>query len=154
MKINTRQVKEAGTLTANVQIPPQKIDSNPPFGLAYPEPFELSLTATAIEEDVVIRGSLRWRARLTCSRCLEEYLETITAGFEVSAGIEQGDVDLTSEMSQAAVLAIPMKPLCRHACLGLCPHCGQNMNAGRCSCKPSVPHPSWEALKNLKLGSE
>ena len=31
-------------------------------------------------------------------------------------------------------LNVPMKPLCRPDCKGLCPDCGADLNEGACSC--------------------
>jgi uncharacterized protein len=47
-------------------------------------------------------------------------------------------------------LNIPMKPLCRPDCQGLCPVCGADRNAGACSCVESSPDPRWAALAALK----
>jgi uncharacterized protein len=33
---------------------------------------------------------------------------------------------------------LPMKPLCRPDCKGLCPQCGLNLNDEACSCAPDV----------------
>lgn len=32
------------------------------------------------------------------------------------------------------LLELPLKPLCREDCLGLCPRCGDDLNAGACAC--------------------
>lgn len=47
-------------------------------------------------------------------------------------------------------LNIPMKPLCRTDCKGLCPRCGADRNAGECSCAAAAPDPRWAALGELK----
>jgi uncharacterized protein len=36
-------------------------------------------------------------------------------------------------------LELPMKPVCREACRGLCPTCGADLNAGSCACAASQP---------------
>jgi len=46
------------------------------------------------------------------------------------------------------VLSLPPKLLCRPACAGLCPRCGQNLNEGACACKPQGD-PRWAALREL-----
>jgi len=45
-------------------------------------------------------------------------------------------LDLTEAVRQRALLVIPMKPLCRQDCAGLCPDCGHNLNRGPCACPP------------------
>jgi len=42
-----------------------------------------------------------------------------------------------------------MKPLCREACLGLCPVCGINLNSERCSCETSWRDPRLANLDTL-----
>ncbi len=52
------------------------------------------------------------------------------------------------------LLHVPMHPLCKEDCQGLCPRCGKNWNKGRCSCRPEfVKEPSAlaKALSGLKL---
>ena len=44
------------------------------------------------------------------------------------------EIDLGQLMREQFYLALPMKPLCREACQGLCPQCGTNLNSGTCDC--------------------
>jgi uncharacterized protein len=46
-------------------------------------------------------------------------------------------------------LGIPMKPLCKEDCQGICSECGANLNAGACTCKPLVD-PRWAALGKFR----
>lgn len=46
----------------------------------------------------------------------------------------QEELDITTEIRDALILSIPMKVLCRPDCLGLCPHCGANLNEQPCQC--------------------
>ncbi|MEM9556268.1 MAG: DUF177 domain-containing protein [Acidobacteriota bacterium] len=46
-------------------------------------------------------------------------------------------------------LGIPMKPLCRDDCAGLCPRCGADLNRDACNCLPEVD-PRWAALAALR----
>ncbi len=46
-------------------------------------------------------------------------------------------------------LNIPMKPLCRPECVGLCDTCGTDLNDGPCECRPATD-PRWSALAKLK----
>ena len=50
------------------------------------------------------------------------------------------------------LLSIPLKPLCREECKGLCPVCGKNLNEGECEHvkkKEEEIDPRWEKLKAL-----
>jgi uncharacterized protein len=47
-------------------------------------------------------------------------------------------------------LALPVKPLCRENCLGLCPVCGKNRNLESCSCDTDGADPRLSVLCALK----
>jgi len=51
---------------------------------------------------------------------------------------------------EQVLMAIPMKPLCREECRGLCPECGADWNAGDCACEKTKVDPRLEVLKGLK----
>jgi uncharacterized protein len=46
-------------------------------------------------------------------------------------------------------LALPMKPLCKDDCKGLCPLCGANWNRDTCTCKAEWVDPRLAVLKKL-----
>ncbi len=107
---------------------------------------------------LLAKGTLHTEAEVTCSRCLSLFSCPLTLNFEeeyfpitdVGSGAllplpeepgcftidEHHILDLTEAIQQYALLAIPMKPLCRQDCAGLCPHCGHNLNQGPCHCLP------------------
>jgi len=104
---------------------------------------------------LVVRGTARASVLLTCSRCAKPFEQSVQAPIEVEfvqgrpgvaheeneEGLErvpyEGDeVDLSDEVRQRLVLALPMKPLCSDGCLGLCPTCGKDLNEGPCDCRP------------------
>ena len=51
---------------------------------------------------------------------------------------------------EQVLMAIPMKPLCREECRGLCPECGKDRNVAECSCESRRVDPRLEVLKSLK----
>ncbi len=105
---------------------------------------------------ILVRGELKTEVGLACSRCLglfnfpvalniaEEYIPIIDiiSGSQLPSPEEPGlfviderhVINLTEATRQYALLAIPMKPLCREDCAGLCRNCGQNLNQGPCNC--------------------
>ena len=121
---------------------------------------------------ILVRGTLTTEVELTCSRCLgsfkcplkinleEEYYPT--ADVETGAAIALPDepgcftidrnhiLDLTEAVRQYALLALPMKPLCKESCAGLCPFCGSNLNRGPCGCPSGTADPRWAELSKLK----
>ena len=58
-------------------------------------------------------------------------------------------IDLGQLVVEQFLLAIPMKPLCRESCRGLCPECGTNLNMSTCSCVRAWSDPRLDGLKSL-----
>lgn len=58
-------------------------------------------------------------------------------------------VDLAQVAREQLYLALPMKPLCRPDCQGLCPHCGTNRNVAACTCEDQWEDPRLAGLKSL-----
>lgn len=46
-------------------------------------------------------------------------------------------VDLEAMARDAILLELPLAPLCRSGCRGLCPTCGADRNRSECRCEPS-----------------
>ena len=123
------------------------------------------------DRNILVKGVLDTEVELTCSRCLspfncpltlnieEEYFPTtdVVTGASLPLHDEPGCftidkrhvLDLTEAVRQYALLAIPMKPLCREDCAGLCPNCGHNLNRGPCGCPPQGADPRWSELSKL-----
>jgi len=123
-------------------------------------------------EGVLVRADLNTNVELTCSRDLtqfsmpvrfkveEEFLPTVD--IITGARLPQPDdvdtatlidahhlLDLSEVIRQDLNLALPLVPLCRNECKGLCPNCGQNWNEGSCDCEEQELDPRFAALKQL-----
>lgn len=80
------------------------------------------------------------------------------AGEEVELSEEELGVVTLSEpffdtdpiLREQLQLNIPMKPVCRTDCQGLCPVCGVDRNQDGCSCEETTVDPRWAALAGLK----
>ena len=115
-------------------------------------------------------GKVSTVLELSCSRCLEPFQQPVEAEFDVrylpqseNSGeereIEEDDlteafyrddvIDLGQLMDEQFYLALPMKPLCREACKGLCPNCGTNLNDTTCDCQVRWEDPRLAGLKAL-----
>jgi uncharacterized protein len=119
-----------------------------------------------------LEGSAKTELELPCSRCLEPFRMPVDAPFdlryhpaaEISAEdereIEEEDlgtsyyrddqIDLNDLLREQFYLALPMKPLCREGCRGLCPQCGTNLNGGGCQCQTGWEDPRLAPLNALK----
>ncbi len=63
--------------------------------------------------------------------------------------LEDAIFDTRPILIEQVHLNIPMKPLCKEDCAGLCASCGADLNAGSCECE-GVVDPRWQALAALK----
>ena len=72
---------------------------------------------------------------------------------ETEIGLTEYDgetIDLAQMMKEQFLLTLPMKPLCREDCQGLCPVCGANRNRETCECRQDWVDPRLASLANLK----
>ena len=60
-------------------------------------------------------------------------------------------VTLRGVIAEQIHLALPLKPLCREDCPGICPRCGRPGAEADCGCAPVAGDPRWEALKKLTV---
>jgi uncharacterized protein len=135
-------------------------------------PVTLDATASRDKGKVRIAGRVTTTLELACSRCVETFpvpvdatfdllylpvTEAPKAGEEVEVGDEDintafysdGVIDLADLVHEQIYLALPMKPLCREDCQGLCPVCGVNRNTTACTCEPRWEDPRLAGLKAL-----
>lgn len=76
-----------------------------------------------------------------CSRCLNKYNEFIETRIDVELDyreLEKNGVDIQQEILSTVLLVMPMKPLCKPSCRGLCISCGCNLNTERCKCSEKI----------------
>jgi uncharacterized protein len=140
---------------------------------AYSDPsWRLETVALQIDPDgaeVFVHGNVAATVPQTCSRCLEAFPARVSApvdvrlvprpatGDSVELGADDLDVDfyendlldLDRVVETETTLALPMKPLCREDCRGLCPVCGGNRNLVQCACAERAPDPRLAALRDL-----
>ena len=134
-------------------------------------PVSLGLDVLRAGEQYRLVGSLRTTLELACSRCLEPFPWEIDASLDLiylpatenvgegeievreddltSAFYRDNQIDLGQLMREQFYLSLPMKPLCRDMCRGLCPECGMNLNRETCSCVRRWEDPRLAALKTL-----
>ncbi len=121
-----------------------------------------------------LKGSIIFRLKLQCARCLEyfekDYKEEfdiiVRRGqdkFEKELELKEEDIntifvnydfiDLTQIIRDYIILSIPMKPLCSSECKGICEVCGINLNKKDCGHKKvETIDPRWEKLYEILGG--
>ncbi|NPV92155.1 MAG: DUF177 domain-containing protein [Firmicutes bacterium] len=60
--------------------------------------------------------------------------------------------DIGELVAEHLLVSLPMKPVCREDCKGLCSMCGKDLNLGACGCEETTIDPRMEVLRGL-LGS-
>lgn len=60
-------------------------------------------------------------------------------------------IDLAPVARELLALELPLAPLCREDCAGLCPMCGADLNTTDCGHDSTPTDPRWGALADLKL---
>jgi uncharacterized protein len=139
-------------------------------------PLEGKVHLIRTNRGIFLEARLHTTVRLNCGRCLEDYLAEIPMDIreeylpivDVNTGAslsmpedvdyftidENHILDLTEVVRQYILVALPMQPLCRVDCAGLCPTCGQNLNTARCQCKPVPADERLAVLKDLLRDAE
>ncbi|HKY78505.1 MAG TPA: DUF177 domain-containing protein [Anaerolineales bacterium] len=113
-------------------------------------------------QGLVAEVSLSGRTPAECARCLDEFeLPVATEFTELYAFDERSvtesqlllpanhQIDLAPIGREYLLLDMPITPLCRAGCNGLCPVCGINRNRERCEHEQSLLNPQFSALKDL-----
>ncbi|MBO7741839.1 MAG: DUF177 domain-containing protein [Victivallales bacterium] len=100
--------------------------------------FSLHLAEVNSGKDLLVTGSIRSSIAGYCDRCnaqcsLAVEDDEICHQYENAFGTT---VDLTDDIREDVIMALPSRMLCSEECLGLCPMCGQNLNEGACECQP------------------
>jgi len=132
--------------------------------------FRTKVVLTKFDNQIILDSSTEIDADLVCDRCNKEFNRVITSNYRMiylfgqdtqNSGNEKMDVvylhpdtdkiDLSNDVRDYSLLAIPMKKLCSEDCKGLCSKCGKNLNDGLCNCKDEETDPRWEQLKELKI---
>jgi len=125
-----------------------------------------SVNFIRIKSGILAKIKAKVSANIICARCeekfrvdfpldfMEEYEERdkISKDPEFARIGENGEVHILPKIQQEIQVLIPIKPLCKTSCKGICPNCGKDLNQKPCFCKP-VDKKSlspFAALKKLK----
>ncbi len=105
-------------------------------------PIHVDLVLESAHEGIVVQGKVRAHWTGECRRCLDvaegdldlEIRELCVEGAddETTYPIRHDEIDLGEIVHDACILDLPLAPLCRDGCQGLCPECGANLNIEAC----------------------
>ncbi|MBF0128110.1 MAG: DUF177 domain-containing protein [Magnetococcales bacterium] len=138
------------------------------------EPVELHLLANPVMQEgrqrVRVRGRCWGRIRLACVRCLTEFSLPLEGSIDAfyAAGkdpamkskrwlieedvvfLPDGMLKLRRLVEEELLLVLPMNPLCKESCAGLCAECGADLNTSACGCRAALPTGPFAVLGKLK----
>jgi uncharacterized protein len=138
----------------------------------YLEPIHFDAHVRKVEEKVFITGRISAHIKMNCARCLQPHEERIDDTFEATylpqpdiqekeeeIELEEIDLDVSyytgnsialyDVLREQLLLLIPLKPLCKPDCAGLCPSCGKDLNTGTCHCNRRSVDPRLAVLEQL-----
>ena len=131
MKIDVSKVPAEG-MRHHASYDPAALDMDR-FDVHLHDAFEVEAFIMKADHELVVNVDIAAPLRLTCARCLAEFVRTETANALFSYAVRPTDtVDIMDDVRQEIMLSYPMIPVCGVDCKGLCSVCGHNLNLGAC----------------------
>ena len=125
-------------------------------------PLAGTLEAIRSSKGIYVTGRLFTNYTSECAKCLDPVKLAIVVPLDDlfyypahtappgDFGVgEDGFIDLSPLVRELILLEIPMQPICRDDCKGLCSQCGSNLNHISCDCEQEYIDPRLSALQKL-----
>ena len=167
MKIEIKRDLEDWSQTLKLEEDPETLELCAEAA-SFDKPVKVSLSVSKSGAQLICRGKVETSARLECSRCLSVYDQPVISDLDFVVDFAEGQEKSNSDednyfvvdpssgflqidnmVRESILLTLPLKPLCREDCKGLCPICGIDLNKSGCSCVKRETDPRWEKLKGL-----
>lgn len=107
--------------------------------------FTGNVRVTRTAQGLLVQTKFQAWTAAECVRCLADFQQLLEVDFSdlyafnqasvTESGLllpENGKIDLAPVVRDEMLLAVPISPLCRPSCKGLCPICGENLNETTC----------------------
>jgi uncharacterized protein len=117
---------------------------------------------TRTPQGLLVQVHIQANTPVECVRCLTEFPLGLETEFSelyafnkrsmTESGLilpEDGKINLAPLLREYLLLAVPITPLCRPDCKGLCIECGENLNENTCQHTSERIDPRLETLKTL-----
>jgi uncharacterized protein len=122
------------------------------------------LRLESVMEGILVTGRAEASTALRCARCLTSFSHRLEVElcelYAVSGGrnperddvyaIAGSELNLEPMLRDALALALPLNPICRADCRGICAGCGTELNFASCTCAEESIDPRWAALESLR----
>ncbi len=162
LKINISKLSE-GIYDYSLQAEPSQLQLSD----AFTSPVSVNIKLDKSSTQIYLKAEIMLNGNFTCDRCLIDFKSEIRTLFNIffmyearSLKNDQSNdiqilspdtnyIDISEDVRQYILLAIPIKILCSENCRGLCPSCGIDLNENQCKCKSDTPDPRWEALSRI-----
>jgi uncharacterized protein len=135
----------------------------------FSENAEINARVGKTNRQIYINADVQAQGVFQCDRCLDDFEQKISSTYNMLYSYNEVEsnrypaeevqcispdtvyIDLTEDVRQTILLAVPLKLLCKDNCLGLCAHCGVNLNSNKCNCKEEeINSPLGNLTKILK----
>jgi uncharacterized protein len=163
---------ELGPVKMTGEVAPESLGLDP-AEVMLPDPVTVTVEAEKHTLGIWVRGQFKTEGQVPCARCLEAVLVPVVSEFDLFYQQNDSQHPLTGEIElkendtdvsfftgdgievcdivrEQLLLNLPMKPVCREDCKGLCPHCGKNRNVEACDCEKVLLDPRLEPLLKIK----
>jgi len=169
MRLDLSEIAKTPGMTAKVDI---DVPCPKSLGFVCPTPvkgrMELNNTGTLL----LLTGRIKTEVQVECSRCLADFTLPVETDMEEEFRVEKvGDamralpleedevsaelvsagniLDVDELIRQSLLVDLPIQPLCKPDCAGLCPTCGENLNMRKCQCEVDETESPFKVLGEL-----
>ncbi len=137
------------------------------LGDHFQENVEIDVILDKTQRQLYLRTKISAGGKFECDRCAGDFTESINSSYNICYAYDENPVpnaeddeirlihqgtpylDLTEDIRQSIMLAVPMKLVCSDDCKGLCPQCGCNLNTTTCACTTEHHDSRWDELRKL-----
>lgn len=176
MKIHVEDIPPNGlevVFSGDVDVLSQALETIPVLGNIQVDPFLIGQANVAPSgQDFLLTAAFKARMLLECARCLTRFELQVVVDTRLTLHLTATErptvedlvesdpelvlfhgpeIDVGRIILQEILLEVPMKPLCKPNCPGLCPQCGEVKGSKQCTCRDrAVIDRRWTALATLK----
>jgi len=130
--------------------------------------YQTNIVLNKFDDQLILEASTSVKANFICDRCGKDFVSDVHSQYKMVYILRDVDskteeeiditylahdadkIDISKDIRDYLILAVPMKRLCKEDCKGLCFKCGKDLNEGKCDCNDEVIDDRWKPLLELK----